>query len=161
MDLWMWRKLSSEELNCGVGEDSWESLGLQGEPTCPSSKISVLNINWKNWCWSWNSSTLATWCKSWFIRKDPDAGKDWRWEEKETTEWDGWMASPIWWIWVWASSGSWWWTGKPGVLQSMGCKELDLIEWLSWTDLRQSLEAPGVHLCYSLFLLLLQSYIQL
>ena len=34
--------------------------------------------------------------------------------------WDGWMASPIWWTWVWASFGSWWWTGKPGVLQSMG-----------------------------------------
>ena len=34
--------------------------------------------------------------------------------------WDGWMASPTWWAWVWASSGSWWWTGKPGVLQSVG-----------------------------------------
>ena len=34
--------------------------------------------------------------------------------------WDGWMASPSWWTWVWASSGRWWWTGKAGVLQSMG-----------------------------------------
>ena len=34
--------------------------------------------------------------------------------------WDGWMASPTWWTWVWVSSGSWWWTGKPGALQSMG-----------------------------------------
>ena len=36
------------------------------------------------------------------------------------TGWNGWMASLTWWTWVWASSGSWWWTGKPGVLQSMG-----------------------------------------
>ena len=50
-------------LNCGVGEDSWESLGLKGDPTCPSKRRSVLNIPWKDWCWSWNSNTLATWCK--------------------------------------------------------------------------------------------------
>ena len=50
-------------LNCGVGEDSWESLGLQGDPTSPSLRKSVLNTHWKDWCWSWNSNTLATWCK--------------------------------------------------------------------------------------------------
>ena len=38
--------------------------------------------------------------------------------------WDGWMASPTQWTWVWASSGSWWWTGKPGVLQSMGSQRV-------------------------------------
>ena len=48
-------------LNCGVGEDSWESLGQQGDPTSPSLSKSVLNIHWKDWCWSWNSNTLATW----------------------------------------------------------------------------------------------------
>ena len=57
--------------------------------------------------------------KSWLIRKDPDAGKDWRQEEKGMRGWDGWMASLTQWTWVWASSGSWWWTGRPGVLQSM------------------------------------------
>ena len=46
--------------NCGVGEDSWESLGLQGAPTNPSQRKSILNIHWKDWCW--NSNTLATWC---------------------------------------------------------------------------------------------------
>jgi len=40
-------------LNCGVGEDSWESLGLQGDPTSQSQRKSVLNIHWKDWCWSW------------------------------------------------------------------------------------------------------------
>ena len=56
--------------------------------------------------------------KSWLIRKDPKAGKDWRQEKKWTT--DGWMASPTHWTWVWASSRRWRRTGKPGVLQSMG-----------------------------------------
>ena len=62
----LWRRLSTEELmllNCGVGEDSWESLGLQGDPTNPFWKRSALGFLWKEWCWSWNSSTLATWCK--------------------------------------------------------------------------------------------------
>ena len=62
--------------------------------------------------------------KDWLIWKDPDAGKDWRQEEKGMTGWDGWMASPTWWTWVWVSSGSWWWTGKPGVLQSMGSQRV-------------------------------------
>ena len=57
--------------------------------------------------------------KNWLIWKDPYAGKDWGWEEKGMTGWDGWMASPTQWTWVWVSSGSWWWTEKPGMLQSM------------------------------------------
>ena len=48
--------------------------------------------------------------KNWLIGKDPDAGKDWRREDKgDDRGWDGWMASPTWWTWVCASSGSWWW----------------------------------------------------
>ena len=49
-------------LNYGVGEDSWESLGLQGDPTSTSWR-SVLGVHWKDWCWSWNSNTLATSCE--------------------------------------------------------------------------------------------------
>ena len=62
----LWRKLSAKEmmlLNCGVGEDSWESLGLQGDPTSPSWRRSVLGVQWKDWCWGWSSNTLTTWCK--------------------------------------------------------------------------------------------------
>ena len=62
-------------LSCGVGEDSWESLGLQGDQTCHSKRKSVLNIHWKDWCWSWNSSTLATWCEEPTLWKKP-----WYWE---------------------------------------------------------------------------------
>ena len=86
-------------------------------------KESVLNINWKDWCWSWYSNILATWAKNWLIWKDPDAGKDWR--EKKGGEgddrgWDVWMTPSSKWTWVWANSGIWWKTGKPGVLQAMG-----------------------------------------
>ena len=116
-------------LNCGAEEESWESLGLQGDPTTPSKRKSVLNIHWRDWCWSWNSNTLATWWKTWLVWKDPDAGNDWRQEEKEDNgrAWDGWMASSTQWAWVWVNSRSWWWTGNPGMLQSMG-----LQSWHNW-----------------------------
>ena len=72
--------------------------------------------------------------KNWLIGKDPDAGKDWRREEKGMTENDGWMASPTQWMWVWVGSGSWGWTGKPGVLQSMGSQKVEH-EWLTdWPE---------------------------
>ena len=60
---WTLRKLSTEELmllNYDVGEDSWESLRLQGDPISPSWRRSVLGVHWKDWCWSWNFNTLAT-----------------------------------------------------------------------------------------------------
>ena len=84
-------------LSCGVGEDSWESLGLQGDPTSQSWRKSVLGVHWKDWCWSWNSNTLATWCEElthW--KRLSDAGEDWRQEEKGTTEdemvaWHHWL----------------------------------------------------------------------
>ena len=68
--------------------------------------------------------TLWSPAKNWLIGKDPDAGKDWRQEEKGMTGWDGWMTSLTQWTWVWASSNSWWWTGKPDVLQSMGSQRV-------------------------------------
>ena len=61
--------------------------------------------------------------KSWLIWKDPDAGKDWRREEKGMTE-DGWMASLTQWTWVCVNSKSWWWIGRPGVLQSIGLQRV-------------------------------------
>ena len=61
--------------------------------------------------------------KNQLIWKDPDAGKDWGWEEKGMTE-DGWMASMNQRTWIWVSSGSWQWTGKPGILQSVGSQRV-------------------------------------
>ena len=62
--------------------------------------------------------------KSWLIGKDPDAGKDWGREEKGMRGWDGWMASLTQWTWVWMDSGSWWWTGRPDMLQFMGLQRV-------------------------------------
>ena len=129
------RKLSAKELvllNCGVGENSWESLGLQGDQTSQSKRASVLNIHWKDWCWSWNSNILATWCKELTPWERP-----WCWErlkaggEGDNRGWDGWMASST----SWASFRSWWWTGKPGVLQSMGLQRVgyNWVTELNWS----------------------------
>ena len=124
--------------NCGVGEDSWESLGLQGDQTSQSSRKSVMNIqSWiKDCSWSWNSNILATWWEELTPWKRP-----WCWKrlkaggEVDKRGWDGWMASPTQWTWVWVSSGSWWWTGKPGVLQSMGSQRVEhnWVTELNWT----------------------------
>ena len=62
--------------------------------------------------------------KTWLIGKDSDAGRDWGQEEKGTTQDDGWMASLTRCTWVWVNSGSWWWTGRPGVLRFMGLQRV-------------------------------------
>ena len=104
---WTIRRLSVEELmllNCGVGEDSWESLGQQGDQTSHSWRKTVLNIHWKDWCWSWNSNTLATWCEELTHLKRP-----WCWERSKAggdgddRGRDGWMASLTQWRWVWVN----------------------------------------------------------
>ena len=71
---------------------------------------------------------------NWLTRKDPDAGKDWRLEKGMTEdEMVGWHQ----WTWVWVDSGSWWWTGRPAVLQSMGSQSQT---WLrDWTELNLNL----------------------
>ena len=102
----------------------------------PVNPKSVLNVHWKDWCWSWNSNTLATWCKELIPWKRP-----WCWKrlkvgrEGDDRGWDGWMASLTQWTWVWASSGSWWWTGRPDMLQSMGMQRVrhNWVTELNWT----------------------------
>ena len=124
-------------LNCGVGEDSWESLGLQGDPTSPFWR-STLGFLWKEWCWSWNSSSLATSCEELTHWRRP-----WCWEglgaggEGDDQGWDGWMASRTRWMWVWVNSRRWWWTGRPGVLRFMGSQRVwhDWVTELKWTVL--------------------------
>ena len=94
--VWMWEldyKESWAPMNWW-GEDSWESLGLQGDPISPFWRKSVLNIHWKDSWWSWSSNTLATWCEELTHWKRP-----WCWErlkaggEGDDRGWDGWMAS--------------------------------------------------------------------
>ena len=92
-----------------------------------------MNMHWKDWCWSWNSNTLATWCKELTHWK-----RLWCWErlkaegEGDNRGWDGWMASPTQWAWVWASSGS----GQGSLVCCIprGHKVLDPTG-LKWTEL--------------------------
>ena len=122
-------------LNCGVGEDSWESLGQQGDPTSPSLRKSVLNIHWKDWCWSWNSNTFAIWCKELTPWQ-----RSWCWErlkmgaEGNDRGWDDWMASPTQWTWVWVSSGNYDGQGGLACCSPRGHKESVMTEQLNWTD---------------------------
>ena len=80
------------------------------QPDYPKGNQSWMFL-WKDWCWSWNSNTLATWWEELTHLKRPSC-----WErlraggEGDDRGWDGWMASPTQWTWVWVGSGSWWWT---------------------------------------------------
>ena len=118
------RKLSTKELmllNCGVGEVPW---------TARRSNQSILKeispgCSWKDWCWSCNSSTLATSCEELTHWE-----RLWCWEglgaggEGDNRGWDGWMASQIRWTWVWVNCRRWWWTGRPGMLRFMGSQRV-------------------------------------
>ena len=87
--------------------------------------------------WSWNSNTLAIWCEELTHLKRP-----WCWErlraggKGEDRGGDGWMASLTQWSWIWVNSRSWWWAGRPGMLQSMGSQRVrhDWVTELNWTD---------------------------
>ena len=89
--------------------------------------------HWKDWCWSWISYTLATWCQEPTHWKRP-----WCWERLRAggegdRGWDGWMASLTQWTGVWVGSRRWWKTGKPGVLLSMGSQSI----WHDWATEQQ------------------------
>ena len=126
-------------LNCGVREDSWESLELQGDPTSPSLMKSVLNIHWKDWCWSWSSNIWPPDARSWLIGKDPGAGQDWGQEEKGVTEDEmvGWHhrlnghnfeQTPG------DSEGQ----GSLVCCSLWGCKEFDMTQWLKNNNVESS-----------------------
>ena len=136
----LWRRLSAKELmllNCGVGENSWESVGLQGIQPFHSEGDQPWDFFGRN---DAKAETPVLWppdVKSWLI------GKDWCWEglgaggEGDDGGWDGWMASLTWWTWVWVNSGCWWWTGRPGVLWFMGLQRVghDWANDLIWSYL--------------------------
>ena len=122
-ELWCWRRLLRVPW---IARRSNQSI----------LKEIILNIHWMDWSWSWNSNTLATWCKELTHLKRP-----WCWErlkgggEGDDRGWDGYIASPTQWIWVWVNSRSWRWTGRLGVLQSMGLQRVghDWATELNWT----------------------------
>ena len=89
--------------------------------------------------------------KNWLTGKDSDAGQDWGWEKGKTEDdMVVWMASPTRWTWVWVSSGSWWWTGKPGTLQSMRLQRVGH-DWgtvLNCTHRKEKLSSSRIHCSY-------------
>ena len=112
-ELWCWRRLlrvpwTARRSNQFILKEISLECSLEGL---------MLSVHWKEWCWNWNSSTLATRCEELTHWKRP-----WCWErlkaggEGDNREWDCWMASPTQWTWFWVNSRSWWWTGRPGVL---------------------------------------------
>ena len=115
-ELWWWRRLLTVVQSVyPKGNQSWIFIGK----TDAEAEAPIL--------WPHDG-------KNWLIGKDPEAEKDWRQEEKGTTENQitGWF-QPTQWIWAWASSRRWWRTEKLGMLQSMG---LQSQTWLSdWTEL--------------------------
>ena len=118
-ELWCWRRLE--------GPLEWKEILKEISPEC-----SLEGLMLKLKC-----QYLATWCKELTHWKRP-----WCWErlkaggEGDGRGWDGWTASPTQWMWVWVNSGTWWWTGRPGMLQSMGSQRVghDWVTELNWTD---------------------------
>ena len=102
-----------------------------------NTRRSALGFLWKEWCWSWNSSTLATSCEELTHWK-----RLWCWEgwgargEGDDRGWDGWMTSLTRWTWVFVNSGSWWGTGRPGMLRFMGSQRVghDWATDLIWSE---------------------------
>ena len=70
------------------------------------------------------------------LKKTLMLGKIQGWRKMDDRGWDGWMASPTQWTWVWVNSRSWWWTGRPAVLQSMGSQSVGhhWVTELNWTE---------------------------
>ena len=128
-------------LNCGIGEDSWESLGLQDQ-TSQSLRKSVLNIHSKDWLMlklklqycdhlMWRTDSLD---KTLMLEKTEGRRRK---RGRQKMRWLDGITDSLW-TWVWARSRSWWWTGKPGMLQSTGSQRVghdwvtELTDWLMY-----------------------------
>ena len=130
-ELWCWRRFLRVPW---TARRSNQSILKEPSPGCSLEGLML----------SWNSNTLATWCKELTHLKRP-----WCWErlravgEGDNREWDGWMASPTQWTWVWVDSGSWWWTGRPGMLRFMGSQRVghDWATELNWTQRQMHLQS--------------------
>ena len=106
------------------------SLDKWGDQTRQSWRKSTLNIYWKDWCWIWSANTLVTWCEEpshlerhWCRERLKAEGND--------RGWDGWMAPPTPWTWVWASSGHSEGQGGLACCSLWGHKESDMTAWLN------------------------------
>ena len=131
-----WRRLSTQELvfwTVVLGKTLKSPLDCK--TTNQSYWKSTLNIYWKDWCWT--SNTLDTWWEKLTHWKRPQCWEGLGAGEGGNRGWDGWMASPTRWTWVWVNSGSWWWTRRPGMLWFMGSQRFrhDWATELNWAAL--------------------------
>ena len=136
----LWRKLSAEELmllNCGVGKTLESPLDCKEiQPVHPKGNQSWIFIERTDA----EAETPILWSpdvKNWLTERPSCWERLKRGGEGDDRGWDNWMASPTQWTWVWVNSGSWWWAGKPGVLQSMRSQKV-WHSWateLNWTDM--------------------------
>ena len=125
-----WRQLEHTEMNKTFRV--YSTLRMTFSPCIWSRHMHIFYVFDDTYCWFYlfigrtdtEAEALILWlsdARRWLIGTDPDAGKDWGQEEKgHDRGWDGWMASRTQWTRVWVNSGSWWWTGRPGVLPSTG-----------------------------------------
>ena len=102
-------------------------------------KKSTLKILWKDWCWSWNSNTLATWCEELTYWKRSRCWERSRAGEGGNKGWGVWMASSNQRTWMWANSRQYWRTEKCGLLQFMGSQSWTLLSKWTTTDSMQFL----------------------
>ena len=117
------------------GCESWTIKKVECQKI-DAPRRSVLGVHWKDWCWSWNSSTLATWCKELTHLKRP-----WCWErlkvggEGDNRGWNGWMAAPTWCTWVECALGVGDGQGGLACCSPWSLSESDTTERLDWTEL--------------------------
>ena len=132
-ELWCWRRLFRVPWTARRSNQS-----IHRRP--------VLGVHWKDWCWSWNPNTLVTWFEEPTHWKRPRCWERLRAAEEEGDRgWDGWMALPTQWTWVWVDSRSLWWTGRPGMLRFTGSQRIGH-DWANELNLNFSLSftQPGI-----------------
>ena len=133
-------------MNCGVGEDSWESLGLQGDPTSPFWRRSAGGISLEGLMLKLKLQYFGHLMQRVdSLEKTLMLGGLGAGGEGDDRGWDGWMALLTRWTWVLVNSGCWWWTGRPGVLWFMGLQRVGHdwateLNWLNWDNITNAMD---------------------
>ena len=122
-DLWCWRKLLRVPWTARISN---QSILKEISPGC---SLEGLMLKLKLQYFGYLMRRVDSLEKSLMLGRAGGEGDD--------RGWDGWMASPTWWTWVWVNSRRWWWTGRPGVLRFMGLQRVgqDWATELNWTEL--------------------------
>ena len=125
-ELWCWRRLLRVPW---TARRSSQSILKEVSPECSLEGL-MLKLKFQ---YFGHLMRRTDWKRPWCWERLKAGGKG------DDRGWNGWMASPLQWTWVWVNSGSWWWTGRPGVLQSMGSQRVGH-DWAAWTELLYVLE---------------------